>query len=70
MYFFSLFSFLVAVIPGGAEEALLGHENAYAVQWESSTGRPRCGFAKAALSVGSPIPVRWRCVEDIPIFIL
>jgi len=52
---------IVGVIPGGAEEAMRGHENAYAVQWESSTGHMRLGFAEVALSVGKPVKV-------IPIF--
>lgn len=38
----------VAVIPGGGEEAIEGHENAYQLRWTSSTGRERCGWAKVA----------------------
>jgi len=52
---------IVGVIPGGAEEALRGHENSYAIQWESSTGHQRTGFAEVVLSVGKPVKV-------IPIF--
>lgn len=48
---------LVAVIPGGAEEALCGHENSYKLHWESSSGRKRQGFALVALSVGKPVSI-------------
>ena len=36
----------IAVIPGGGEEAIEGHENAYTLRWVSSSGRPRHGWAK------------------------
>ncbi|EQC40486.1 hypothetical protein SDRG_02378 [Saprolegnia diclina VS20] len=37
------------VIPGGAEEAVAGFEHAYTVDWKSSSGRVRTGFAELAM---------------------
>ena len=48
---------LVAVLPGGAEEAVRGHENSYTIRWKSTSGRKRVGFAKVALSCGKPVKV-------------
>eukprot|EP00808_Paulinella_micropora_P028383 g4156.t1 len=36
---------LVACIPGGGEEAVNGHENAYRLKWESSSGRKRTEYS-------------------------
>ncbi|UJR13595.1 hypothetical protein I4U23_000608 [Adineta vaga] len=43
--------FWVAVIPGGAEEAMVGHENAYKVCWPEN----RKGFVHVATEAGVPI---------------
>ena len=56
----------VALIPGGAEELCLGHENAYTVVWTSSSGRKRCGFAHVAEAAGAPvIPIAGRNTEEM-----
>ena len=53
--------FCCGVIPGGAEEAMTGHENAYKVSWPSK----RVGFAKVAMESGaSLIPFFTRNVEE------
>eukprot|EP00457_Paulinella_chromatophora_P010865 gb/GEZN01010984.1/.p1 GENE.gb/GEZN01010984.1/~~gb/GEZN01010984.1/.p1 ORF type:complete len:309 (-),score=24.14 gb/GEZN01010984.1/:84-1010(-) len=46
---------LVACIPGGGEEAVTGHENAYRLNWESSKGNKRRGFAFAAKEANVPV---------------
>merc|ERR1740138_173266 len=43
---------ITACIPGGAEEAMRGHENAYTLDWKSASGRERAGFAKAGQAAG------------------
>jgi len=43
---------ITACIPGGAEEAMRGHENAYTLDWKSASGRERAGFAKAVQAAG------------------
>ena len=62
--------FLVSVIPGGAEEALRGHENAYTLDWP----KERRGFAKVAIRAQTPIvPVFYENAEEMrfnPIFFL
>jgi len=55
--------FLVAVLPGGAEEALTGHENAYVLhpRW-----RDRRGFAHVAQDAGVDIiPMFMKNVEEM-----
>ncbi|OQR93315.1 hypothetical protein ACHHYP_02666, partial [Achlya hypogyna] len=60
------------VIPGGAEEALAGHENAYTVNWKSSKGHLRKGFAELAIEADAVIvPVVVRNMQEMvfnPIF--
>ncbi|OQR85542.1 hypothetical protein THRCLA_10682 [Thraustotheca clavata] len=62
------------VIPGGAEEAVAGFENAYTVNWTSSTGRPRTGFAELAINANAVIvPVVIKNQQEMcwnPIFFL
>lgn len=62
--------YIVSVIPGGAEEALTGHENSYKLTWPEN----RTGFVKVALSAGVPIvPIFYQNVEEMrwnPIFSL
>lgn len=59
--------FLCGVIPGGAEEAITGHENAYNLKWGKRTG-----FARVVLNTGCPIvPLFVQNVEEMrfnPIF--
>ncbi|EQC40484.1 hypothetical protein SDRG_02376 [Saprolegnia diclina VS20] len=43
------------VLPGGAEEAVAGFENAYKVDWKSTSGRPRTGFAKLAIAANAVV---------------
>ncbi|CAF1000975.1 unnamed protein product [Adineta steineri] len=43
--------FWVAVIPGGGEEAMVGHENAYEVRWP----KKRKGFVHVATEAQAPI---------------
>jgi len=42
-----------ACIPGGAEEALRGHDDAYTMDWRSSSGNTRTGFAKVVEASGA-----------------
>lgn len=62
---------VVAVLPGGAEEALTGHENAYKLhaKWDE-----RRGYVKVAMEANVPIlPCFTRNVEEMrfnPIFYL
>lgn len=54
--------FWVGVIPGGGEEAMRGHENAYNLDWPSK----RRGFAKVAIKAGVPIlPVFYQNCEEM-----
>jgi len=61
-------NFWVAVIPGGGEEAMRGHENAYNLNWP----KKRKGFAKVAIRAGVPIvPIFYQNHEEMrfnPIF--
>ncbi|EQC40482.1 hypothetical protein SDRG_02374 [Saprolegnia diclina VS20] len=62
------------VIPGGAEEALMGHENAYTVNWQSSKGHLRKGFAELAIEADAVIiPVVVENMQEMvfnPLFFL
>jgi len=52
----------VGVIPGGGEEAMRGHENAYTLDWPSK----RRGFAKVAIKAGVPIlPLFYQNCEEM-----
>src|ERR1700738_4179725 len=54
--------FWVGVIPGGGEEAMRGHENAYNLDWPAK----RRGFAKVAIKAGVPIlPVFYQNAEEM-----
>merc|ERR1719336_914273 len=57
------FGFLVGVLPGGAEEAMYGHEHAYTLhpKWDS-----RRGFAQVAIDAEVPIvPLFIRNVDEM-----
>ncbi|OQR93322.1 hypothetical protein ACHHYP_02663 [Achlya hypogyna] len=62
------------VIPGGAEEAIAGFENAYTVNWKSSSGRVRTGFAELAIDADAVIiPVVIQNAQEMyfnPVFFL
>ena len=49
---------LVYILPGGAEEMLIGSENAYKLNWISKSGNYRTGFTQIALN---------RDIEIVPI---
>jgi len=52
----------VGVIPGGGEEAMRGHENAYNLDWPVK----RRGFAKVAIRAGVPIlPIFYQNCEEM-----
>jgi len=54
--------FWVGVIPGGGEEAMRGHENAYNLDWPAK----RRGFAKVAIKAQVPIlPVFYQNCEEM-----
>jgi len=54
--------FWVGVIPGGGEEAMTGHENAYNLDWPAK----RRGFAKVAIKAQVPIlPVFYQNCEEM-----
>lgn len=56
----------VGVVPGGGEELVLGHENAYQLYWKSHSGRQRCGFAKLAVDADVPVvPIAGRNTEEM-----
>eukprot|EP00121_Abeoforma_whisleri_P002142 Awhi_evm1s1918 len=44
-------------MPGGLEEALSGHENAYRLDWKSKSGTIRTGFVRACQEVEEPTMV-------------
>lgn len=53
--------FWTGVIPGGADEALVGHADCYRVRWPES----RKGFARVAMEAGVPlVPFFVRNVEE------
>ncbi|CAF1586317.1 unnamed protein product, partial [Didymodactylos carnosus] len=48
--------YLCGVIPGGVDEAMIGHKNAYKVCWpKKSKKSSRKGFALIAMKAGCPI---------------
>mmetsp|Transcript_62993 Transcript_62993/g.174258 ORF Transcript_62993/g.174258 Transcript_62993/m.174258 type:complete len:216 (+) Transcript_62993:2-649(+) len=47
--------YVSGVVPGGSEEAMTGHENAYKLRWVSAHGRPRVGFAHVAKAARAKI---------------
>lgn len=54
--------YFVGVIPGGGEEAMQGHENAYKLDWPAS----RRGFVKVAIAAQAPIvPIFYQSVEEM-----
>lgn len=57
---------LVCVIPGGGEEAMAGHENAYNLLWVSRGGRQRLGFAHVAREANVPVvPLAGRSTQEM-----
>jgi 1-acyl-sn-glycerol-3-phosphate acyltransferase len=49
---------IIYILPGGAEESTIGHENSYKINWITKSGNYRTGFAKIAIE---------RNIEIIPV---